>query len=604
MNDTQAIKDAIDVVDLIGEYVQLKPAGTNHKGLCPFHREKSPSFMANRERQSWHCFGCAKGGDIFTFVQEIEGMEFVEALRFLATRAGIELTGRERNDIEQNQKNRLKDINAKAAYFYHNFFLQMEGAEPARKYLLDRGLTDETILEWQIGFVPDQWDLLTKYLLKKGCAIDDMVASGLTIQREGASGTSGRGYYDRFRGRIMFPIRDMHGDVVGFTGRVLVETETSGGKYVNTPQTPIFDKSRIVFALDKSRQAIKQAGYSVMVEGQMDVIACHQAGMHQVVASSGTAMTEHQVKVLERYAKSIRMAFDADEAGQAAAKRGIDIAIEAGLEVKIIQIPEGAGKDPDECLKKNKDTWFKAVDDAVDVMRWYFDRAFLNRDILNPKHKQAIANELLAEIARIPFSVEQDHWVQELSHLLRVDAPVLRDDLKRIQTGRHAAANHTVKSVDPAIAPVIRKAEVTRLDRLATQLIMLIIRYPATATSFWTQLPDKALSTSVHAALYETLKLAYSTNGKIDIDQVRHALLPSLQHDLDVLLMKAESDVFAFLRDDAKAVEREYLLVIEQVRAAYVHERRQELQVQLEIAEKQGQTDRISHILTELQSLS
>jgi len=243
-DDIQQIKDKIDVAELIGEYVQLKPAGVNKKGLCPFHHEKSPSFMVNSERGSWHCFGCAKGGDIFSFVQEMEGLEFKEALKYLADKAGVVLTNY-RSEVNSNQKNRLKEINKEAARFFHNFLIKMPASQAALDYLLKRGLKMETIEEWCVGFIPEQWDLLTQYLLKKGFGIEDLVATGLTIQKEGARSTSSgqannqsiRGHYDRFRGRIMFPIWNVHDEVVGFTGRILVEKENFGGKYVNTPQT-------------------------------------------------------------------------------------------------------------------------------------------------------------------------------------------------------------------------------------------------------------------------------------------------------------------------------------------------------------------------------
>ena len=260
MSDVDLIKDKVDVGDLVGEYVQLKPAWVNLKGLCPFHGEKTPSFMVNRERQNWHCFGCNKGGDIFSFIQEIEGMDFVEALKLLAARVGVELRLRA-SEKNSSEKARIKEINSVASNFFHNVLTKMEASASAREYLEKRGLKERTIIEWQIGFIPDQWDLLTKYLLKKGYSIDDLVTSGLTIKRDGADSQSGRGFYDRFRGRIMFPIWDVHDNVVGFTGRVLVETEKSGGKYVNTPQTLVYDKSRIIFGLNKAKQSITKKDY-------------------------------------------------------------------------------------------------------------------------------------------------------------------------------------------------------------------------------------------------------------------------------------------------------------------------------------------------------
>src|SRR3989339_1072291 len=390
-DEVQQIKDKIDVADLVGEYVQLKPAGVNRKGLCPFHHEKTPSFMVSPERASWHCFGCGKGGDIFTFIEEIEGMEFKEALKYLANKAGVTLTSNFKSEVNSSQKNRLKELNNEAARFFHNFLLKMSVSKPALDYLLNRGIKMETIEEWRVGYIPEQWDLLTQYLLKKGFAIDDLVASGLTIKRDNADPKTHRGFYDRFRGRIMFPIWDVQGEVVGFTGRILVEKENSGGKYVNTPQTIVYDKSRVIFGLNKAKQEIRARNLIVMVEGQMDVIACHQAGMKNVVASSGTALTEEQVHLLKRYSNNVAIAFDADAAGQNAAKRGIDVAMQEGMNIRVIQIPPGEGKDADECLQKNPEVWFKAVAEAVSVMDWYFKNILFGVNLHDPRKKQQTA---------------------------------------------------------------------------------------------------------------------------------------------------------------------------------------------------------------------
>lgn len=597
MNDTQLIKDKIDVVDLISEYVQLKPAGINHKGLCPFHNEKSPSFMANRERQSWHCFGCAKGGDIFTFVQEIEGVEFVEALKILAQKAGIELTQSSRQQTESNQKNRIKEINAIAAKFYHHVLTQLPVAEPARAYLVKRGLTNETIEQWHIGFIPDQWDLLTKYLLKKGYSIDDLLASGLVIKREGADIKSGRGFYDRFRGRIMFPIWDVHGNVVGFTGRVLVETEKSGGKYVNTPQTSVYDKSHVVFGLNKAKQDIRSNNLIVMVEGQMDVIACHQAGMKNVVATSGTAMTEHQVRLLKRYSTNLTMAFDADAAGQSAAKRGIDIALKEGLNVKVIRIPEGAGKDPDECIKQNKDVWFDAVKNAEDIMHWYFSKAFAGKNLSDPKQKQAVANELLPEIALIPFAVERDHWLRELSGRLGVDVSVLREDMARI--GLEDAKKEPGKVVSQKPSQSEQKS---RVDIYLERILMLILRLPGLYPLYAAKIENLPLSTSSYAPLYETIKMQYSKQSLLNIDDLRaNTEAHNGENIVSVLLMKGELDFSNFSEEDLVS---ELETSIAHCKSEWRKKRGRELQSAIGEAEKAQDHDRLRILLEEFQSLS
>ncbi|MFA7244720.1 MAG: DNA primase [Candidatus Magasanikbacteria bacterium] len=602
MSDINLIKEKIDVVDLIGEYVQLKPAGVNHKGLCPFHHEKSPSFMANRERQSWHCFGCAKGGDIFTFIQEIEGMEFREALKYLADKAGVQLTNTFQNKEESDLKTRLKEINTDAARFFYNFLLKMPASQIALEYLQKRGLSQETIDNWQIGFVPEQWDLLTQYLLKKGHGIDDLVASGLTIKRDNADYESKKGFYDRFRGRIMFPIWDVHDGVVGFTGRVLVETEKSGGKYVNTPQTALYDKSRVVFALNKAKKEIKVKDLTVLVEGQMDVIACHQAGMTNVVATSGTALTVEQIKLLKRYTDNLSMAFDADNAGEAAARRGIDLAVAQGMNIKIIQIPEGAGKDPDECLKKNKEVWFEAVKNASEVMNWYFSRAFLHKDLNNPKDKQAIASELLSKIQHIPYAIERDHWLQELSHRLGVDISVLRDDLQRIKSEESSVS---VSSLAGKTKIVEEKKEIqlplTRLDSLIERFLSLYLRFFSDVQGISNLFSiDLSLSTGKYSALYEKLKIMYN-DGNNDITHVRETFsIENQENIVDVLLMLGEKDFFGFSN---KEVKNDLEILSKTIHEEWLKNERKRIQNEMIQAESMGNSAKVDELMNYFQKL-
>jgi DNA primase len=289
MNDTQTIKDRIDIVQFIQEYLPLKKSGVNWKSNCPFHQEKSPSFMVHPEKQIWHCFGCGKGGDVFSFLQEMEGLEFKEALKLLADRAGVKLEESNKHEVDKSVRNRLLQITSAAAYFFNRLLVEMPIGKAAREYLNTRGVQQKTLQTWQIGYIPEQWDLLTQYLFKKGYALNDLVSAGLTIKKEGVDNSTGRGYYDRFRGRIMFPICDSYGQVVGFTGRVLKEHEHSGGKYVNTPQTMLYDKSRVIYGVHHAKQAIKALDSVVLVEGQMDVISSHQAGLSNVVAVSGSS---------------------------------------------------------------------------------------------------------------------------------------------------------------------------------------------------------------------------------------------------------------------------------------------------------------------------
>jgi DNA primase len=603
MADTQEIKDKIDIVDLIREYIDLKQAGTNFKACCPFHKEKTPSFMVSRERQRYHCFGCNKDGDIFTFIQDIEGMDFVETLNFLANRAGVVLT-RTPAQSDTSEKTRIKEVNSAAANFFYNMLVKMDVSTPARDYLKKRGLSDNTIIEWMIGYIPDQWDLLTSYLLKKGFSIDDLVASGLTIKKDNSDKVSLKGYYDRFRGRIMFPIWDVHDNVVGFTGRVLVETDKSGGKYVNTPQTSVYDKSRVIFGLNKAKREIKAKDFAVVVEGQMDVIACHQAGMKNVVASSGTAFTEKQILLLKRYSNNLKMAFDADAAGQNAAKRGIDIALQEGMNVKVIMIPNGKGKDPDECIKNNKEIWFHAVTSAQDVMKWYFEKSFADYQPDSPSSKQKIANIILPEIARIPYAVESDYWLQELAERLKVDISVLRDDLKRIKNSRNFNQQQIKDGLhkqDSAIAANIIEDKKTKFEELIDVFLMLLLTKFNLMKNFDLHSLESVLSTSQKKSLYEAIKKHY-TNNTVDID------FDKLYNDLEnenkkiADLLKMRSSLFFSEMDDREIKELAHNTFLG-LKEEWLKTERKRLENEISSAEKRGDKEMVNKLLKDFQLL-
>ena len=322
MNQAEEIKSKLDIVEVIREYVQLKPVGVNFTARCPFHRERTPSFVVSPERQIWRCFGCGKGGDVFSFVMEIEGLNFIEALRQLAPKAGVQL--RSYNPQETSRRNRLLDAADLAAKYYHKVLLETPEAAGARQYLQQRGLKPETIAEWQIGYSRESWDDLFNFLKAKGFSEQEIFLAGLSVKKE-----QGVGYYNRFRGRIMFPINDAAGNPVGFSARVSPEREATErmGKYINSPQTQIYDKSKILFGLDKAKNFIREAETAMVVEGQMDALSSHQAGFKNAVASSGTALSGDQIKLLKRYADNVLFAFDVDTAGQIAAERGIEQAL-------------------------------------------------------------------------------------------------------------------------------------------------------------------------------------------------------------------------------------------------------------------------------------
>lgn len=593
MTDTQTIKDRLDIVQLISEYVPLKKAGVNWRGNCPFHHEKTPSFMVHPEKQFWHCFGCSKGGDIFSFFQEIEGLEFVEALKLLAGRAGVAIDTYQ-SEVGQNQRNRLVEINAAAANFFHRFLLDLAAAREAREYLERRGVAAQTIADWQIGWAPDQWDLLTKYLLKKGHGINDLVASGLTIQREGAEVASGRGYYDRFRGRIMFPISDAHGTVIGFTGRILVEKENSGGKYVNTPQTILYDKSRALYGLHRAKAEIKAKDLAVLVEGQMDVIACHAAGMNNVVAASGTALTSEQIKLLKRYTNNITMAFDADQAGENAGKRGIAVALEAGMNIKVIQLPTGFAKDADECLKKDRAVWFKAVEEARGVMEWHFERSRGRYNLDNPKEKQVLVGEILSEIVKIPYPVERDEWIKRLAEFARVSGEVLREEAKRLrQAARPSSAMEVKRKGEPAPP--------AQTDVVLSELWSLIIKFPSAYARCRTGLQPEYFTGTAFQPLYEMAEIHYTNEGRLETAPLREKCraLPG-ENLVDLLELKPYGNSEELTEETAG---QEIIILAQRLKEERKRRRGQEIQFLIAEAERTGVNSSIESLLQELNSL-
>ncbi|MCD4762066.1 DNA primase, partial [bacterium] len=418
MQPSEEIKAKLDIIDLIREYIPLKAAGVNFRAKCPFHREKTPSFTVSPEKQIYHCFGCGKGGDIFSFIQEIESVDFVGALKILAPKAGVAL--KRQDPKAASERNRVLDIIDIARRYYSKILIDSNQAKAARQYLKERGLKEEIIDEWQIGFSPDSWDSLSKILLGKGYAEHEIFKAGMNVKNS----TSSR-FYDRFRGRIMFPINDVNTTTVGFSARVSPEKEAEEkmGKYINSPQTVVYDKSKILFGLDKAKQEIRRSDYAIVVEGQMDVITAHQAGFKNVVASSGTALTAHQVILLKRFTKNIMLAFDMDEAGATASDRGIQEALKQEMNIKVVELKDG--KDPDDCIREDKEAWAEAVKTAKPMMQYYFDRTFSGMDLSDIVNRREAASILLNIIVKVGNRIEQDHWLKKLSEKIDVSESIL-----------------------------------------------------------------------------------------------------------------------------------------------------------------------------------
>jgi DNA primase len=450
----EKIKDRLNIVDVIGSYIKLEKSGNSLKAKCPFHNEKTPSFFVSAERDNYYCFGCGAKGDIFSFVEQIEGLDFRGALKLLADKAGIELEVNSRG-AEDNKSRIFLILEEATKYFEKN--LQNEKAPLA--YLEKRGLTPKTIKDWRIGFVRDDWRTVSEFLQKKGFTEKELERAGLTKKSE-----DGKNVYDRFRGRIMFPIFDSAGRVVAYSGRILIDDGKSA-KYLNSPETELFTKSKILYGFDKAKQSIRKFDYGVLVEGQMDLLMCHQAGFANTVASSGTALTSEHLKLLKRISNRVIMAFDADKAGQKAVERAWMIAISLGMEVKVASIktgPNGEKSDPAELILKNKDEWKNVLKNSVHIVDFLLENV-LAENLEARKIGIAVKEKILPYISLVDSDIEKSQYVSKISDRTNIKEDAIWEDLKKIKIN--------IESLEEKSKQGLReKDELLRLDDIERRI--------------------------------------------------------------------------------------------------------------------------------------
>jgi len=431
----EEIKRKIDIIELINEHVPLKKTGRNFKALCPFHSETIPSFIVSPERQIFKCFGCGESGDIYGFLMRMEGIEFGEALRTLAKRAGVKLKRYKPSESEK-AKQLLYEINHLASEFYHYLLLNHPAGKKALNYILGRGISKESLQLFKLGIAPDLWEGLQKFLVgKKGYKPEDLEKAGLVIKSERK-----KGYYDRFRGRLMFTLKDHRGNVVGFAGRVL-DPKQEEAKYINTPETLIYHKSDVLYGLTETREAIKKADEVILVEGELDAISSYQAGIKNVVAIKGSALTGNQVQLLGRFSKNLTFALDRDVAGDTAARRGIEIADAAGMALKVVQLKEG--KDPDEVAQKKPKLWQKLVKNAVPVYDYFLASAFSRFDAKTAEGKRQIGQELVPVLAKISNEIVKAHYITQLSEKLGVSEETIAAEITKEEKEKWPTAVET-----------------------------------------------------------------------------------------------------------------------------------------------------------------
>ena len=516
------IKYRNDIETAISSYVNLKRRGKNLVGLCPFHSEKTPSFTVYPESSSFYCFGCGAGGDVFTFTSLIENLDYIEAVKLLAERSGVTLPQDGYDDSMQRLKNKIYDINRDTARFFHSF-LMSEGGKWALDYLLGRGLTLKTIKHFGLGAAPDSWDMLIKHLKEKGYRDEDMLAAGVV-------GKSQRGtLYDRFRKRVMFPIINIRGNIIAFSGRAMPGEDKQGGKYVNTSDTPVYKKSSNLFGMNFAKNVCSER--VILVEGNMDVISLHQAGFTNAVAPLGTAFTTEQANLLARYTKEIVLTLDADAAGQKAIKRASELLENTGLKTRVVVIPDG--KDPDEFIKKNGPDRFRALlEGAVSDIEYNLLTAAKDINLESEDGRLRYLSAAAEIVAKSDDVMTRDIYIGRLSEKYGVSRTALNSKVEEIRKKNIRISKK--KEISDIIRPKFTKDDINPERRRSPKgtaaeetLIAVLIKNPDFYKRAKEKLPPEKLITSLNRRIYEMIISTLDSGGSLDISVFAQKLLPA-----------------------------------------------------------------------------
>lgn len=433
------IKSKVDIVEVASSYFPLKKSGRNFAALCPFHGEKTPSFMISPERQVFKCFGCGEGGDVFTFLEKVEGWDFRETLEELAKRAGVKLTSFAPSGASK-LKEKLIAVNKLSSKFYSHLLSNHPLGGKARDYLLMRGIKKSTWEQFSLGYAPAGWENILTFLNKRGFSLADMATAGLIIARDVAKISAQQGYYDRFRNRIIFPLKDARGQILGFSARTIVDVKEEP-KYINSPETPVFTKGAILFGLDIARESIKKKNEAILVEGEFDVLSAHQLGVTNIVASKGTALTERQVVILSRLCTNVSLCFDRDIAGDFASHRGIELLDLAGVNVKVVEL--GKYKDPDEFVRAQPSEFKKTLDEASDIYDYLIESAVRRNDPKTPQGKKKIGQETIGTIAKISDDLVRAHYIDKLAKLLDLEVSLVAAAVEKNKSSGNKAGDLT-----------------------------------------------------------------------------------------------------------------------------------------------------------------
>ncbi|MDO8474263.1 MAG: DNA primase [bacterium] len=577
----EEIKEKLDVMQVVGEYIKLQKAGANYRALCPFHQEKNPSFFVSPSRQMWHCFGgCGEGGDIFKFVMKIEGIEFGDALRLLAQKAGVELKALDPAVARmQSERKGMAELMEWCAKFFERQLADSQAGKEAAQYLLDRGVTKESMIKWRLGYAPDSALGLCEFLEGKGYSRDEVGRAGMLAYSEGKT-------YDRFRSRIMFPVADLHGSIIGFGGRIFTKAGTAVkegfAKYINTPNTALYDKSKVLYGLDKAKMQVLKNDACILVEGYMDTIMVSQAGNENVVAVSGTALTPWHLKILKRYTENLLLSFDMDIAGDTATRRGIDLALQDGFSLKVITMPE---KDPAEVIQENPETWKKFLEGAVSILDFYFSTAFSRHDAKSPEGKKAIAKDLLPIIGKIANKIEQAHWIQKLSHEIGVREEVIQEELKKVKGGVESYGGRQ-DVVQGTVAPASRK------QLLEDRTLALLFRRPENLT----------LIAEEHLSLFsvktQEILAGFEKNPSLGFQGFEGLFSSETIEFLKYIALKSE------IEEEDADWEKECRVCLEQLHSLFIKEKLDSIAKEIQDAEERKDAVKLGELLLQFQEMS
>jgi DNA primase len=552
MTAVDEVKQKTDILGVVSQYVKMTKAGKMYRGLCPFHSEKHGSFFVYPEQQTWHCFGaCATGGDVFSFIMKKEGLDFGEALRLLARRAGVILPESPELQAKGKEKDRIYEINQFTAEFYHGGLAKPGPAEKAREYAKRRGLSEKTIDDFELGFSPVSWEALKAHLTSIGYKEDELVKAGVLVQ--GDNGQS----YDRFRGKLMFPVRDERGHVTGFGARVL---DDSLPKYINSPQTDVFDKSSCLYGIHLAAPAVRKQSTAIIVEGYMDVLIAHQYGFTNVVAAMGTAVTEKQMAIMKRYTKNVIFALDADSAGEEAMAKSAAMENVLGAEIKVMRMPEG--KDPDDVIKEDIEAWSKLEAEAQPVMDYVINMSVAGLDLARARDRTLAVDKLGPVIAGMNDAIRRARYLQKLAELVKVQAKQLEIVISR--NNPKAKARESTPADTEISARISRRMLTSPVEEYC---LALLIQHPELRVKCEAILTDYFEDSSNQVILGALLggeegetedKLAPEIREKIDQLKARPLPEDSLEQKFTACVLKLREK---YLRN--REVEKEAVLALE-----------------------------------------